>query len=191
MTPCPIYMDVGGHLARLAAKQHQVIFGRRGSGKSCLLVHYHRLVSRKAEPAALSIYIEADEVKTLPYPDLLIRLLLKIGEGIIGESRRGVLFWRKGPASLRSETRALRTLLDEAETARISREVTRRTESQIGAGVKQGAELTASIGAEEGLREVAEFTSSKVETLERHLSDYKAALKNAIAELGVTHCSII
>jgi ABC-type lipoprotein export system ATPase subunit len=63
----PVYIDIGGHLARLASKQHQVIFGRRGSGKSCLLVHYHR---SKKEPRALSIYTNADEVKTLPYPDL-------------------------------------------------------------------------------------------------------------------------
>jgi hypothetical protein len=36
----PVYVDVGGHLSRVRSKQHQVIFGRRGSGKSCLLIHF-------------------------------------------------------------------------------------------------------------------------------------------------------
>lgn len=36
----PIYVDVGNNLARIGSPQHQVIFGRRGSGKSCLMVHY-------------------------------------------------------------------------------------------------------------------------------------------------------
>lgn len=42
----PIYVDIDDHLARMSAKQHQVVFGRRGSGKSCLLVHYHRTVAK-------------------------------------------------------------------------------------------------------------------------------------------------
>ena len=32
----PIYVDTAGHLSRVGAPQHQIIFGRRGSGKSCL-----------------------------------------------------------------------------------------------------------------------------------------------------------
>ena len=34
------YVDIGDNLARIGAQQHQVIFGRRGSGKSCLLMQY-------------------------------------------------------------------------------------------------------------------------------------------------------
>lgn len=29
----PIYVDIGGNLERVRSKQHQLIFGRRGSGK--------------------------------------------------------------------------------------------------------------------------------------------------------------
>jgi hypothetical protein len=36
----PVYVDLGGNLGRISAPQHQVIFGRRGSGKSCLFIHY-------------------------------------------------------------------------------------------------------------------------------------------------------
>ncbi len=59
----PIYVDVADHIARLAAKQHQVVFGRRGSRKSCLMVHYHRVCARPDN--VLSVYIDADEIKSL------------------------------------------------------------------------------------------------------------------------------
>src|SRR4051794_29844042 len=75
----PVYVQVGDHLARVESDQHQVIFGRRGSGKSCLLVHYHR---HRARRRGFSVYVSADEIKTLAYPDVLVRLLLIIFKGI-------------------------------------------------------------------------------------------------------------
>jgi hypothetical protein len=54
----PIYVDIGGHLSRVGSPQIQVIFGRRGSGKSCLLVHFH---NKAASHDAYSAYIDADE----------------------------------------------------------------------------------------------------------------------------------
>lgn len=73
----PIYVDVGGHLSRIQSEQHQVIFGRRGSGKSCLLVHYLKTIGENK-----AIYILADEYKRLTYPDILIRLLIGVLEAI-------------------------------------------------------------------------------------------------------------
>src|SRR4051812_37200685 len=72
----PVYVDVSDHLDRVALDQHQIIFGRRGSGKSCLLIYFRRAVAprRKVHTA----YVMADTIKTLEYPDVLIRLLLGI-----------------------------------------------------------------------------------------------------------------
>ncbi len=75
----PIYVDVGDNLARLGAPQHQVIFGRRGSGKSCLLVEY---LAGTPMDTVTPIYILADEFKRLAYPDILIRLLVEILEAM-------------------------------------------------------------------------------------------------------------
>src|SRR3954453_9774971 len=72
----PVYVDVGGNLPRITAKQHQVIFGRRGSGKTSLLVHFHRAIAPRKK--IKTIYIETDEIKRLTYPDILIRVLLTI-----------------------------------------------------------------------------------------------------------------
>src|SRR5438105_14021479 len=75
----PIYVDVSGNLARLGAPQHQIIFGRRGSGKSCLLVEYLKTVPKHD---IAPIYVLADEFKRLAYPDILIRLLVEILEAL-------------------------------------------------------------------------------------------------------------
>ena len=82
----PIYVDLGGNLQRFSSAQHQVVFGRRGSGKSCLQVHF--LCKAKAEKTSLAIYIGADEIKTLGFPDVLIRLLLSLFESVPGSKGR-------------------------------------------------------------------------------------------------------
>lgn len=70
-----VYVDIQGRLNRVASAQHQVIFGRRGSGKSSLLVSLHQ---QAPELGLLSIYLNADRYKKLSYPDMLIRLLLSL-----------------------------------------------------------------------------------------------------------------
>lgn len=71
----PEYIDIAGHLNRVWSRQHQIIFGRRGSGKSCLLVHAHR--NARIIPV-LSVYLSVDVIKKLTFPDILIRLLLTL-----------------------------------------------------------------------------------------------------------------
>ena len=117
----PVYVDVAGHLSRIAAKQHQILFGRRGSGKSCLLVHFHREAAKNDR--VLSVYVNADDVKTLPYPDLLIRLLLSIGEGL---NKRTTRWWQRlpivGSSGLSKHLKELRSLLDKPEFTKVAEE---------------------------------------------------------------------
>ncbi len=187
----PLYVPISDHLERLKAKQHQIIFGRRGSGKSCLLVHYHR--SEKKSEGVLSLYIEADEIKTLPYPDLLIRLLLSIGEQFRSASHGAIArLFRLESGRLRRELRALRALLDEAEVAEVSREVGGKSSSSTGLRVGAGgAVLDAGHSAEEATHKTTAFTERKIENLERHLQDYKAALVNALRKSRFRHVAII
>jgi len=77
----PLYVDLANNLERIEAAQHQVIFGRRGSGKSCLLIHYLNH-ARYREERVLPLYILADEYKKLTYPDILIQLLIHITEDL-------------------------------------------------------------------------------------------------------------
>lgn len=187
----PIYVDIGNHLTRLVAKQHQIIFGRRGSGKSCLLVHYHR--TRVKHEGVFTVYIEADEVKMLPYPDLLMRLLLSIGEGLrSATSTRIDRLLRRGSQRLGDELKVLRTLLDEAQVAQVSREVSGKSSASAGVCLgPSGTTVSAELSGEEAARRTTEFTARKIETLERHLQDYKSALVDAMAKSRFEHAAVI
>jgi hypothetical protein len=114
----PVYVDMGGNLDRVASAQHQVIFGRRGSGKSCLLVHFHRQVAEAR--GVFSIYLDADEIKRLGYPDVLIRLLLTLTEKLPGKRRRGPFKRFRKPTALEAQAAELRRLLDLADESDVT-----------------------------------------------------------------------
>jgi hypothetical protein len=175
----PIYVDLGGHLERIASDQHQVIFGRRGSGKSCLLVHYHR----RARPGTtLSIYVSADEVKRLGYPDLLIRLLMMLLSGF-GGSRigrmRGIVPFLRTQAQRR--VAELSALLDRAERADVTEQQERARETTMGGSAGGGGgSLTGGYRRGTTEQRTSAFVEEKLDALERHLQDYKETLRDAV-----------
>ncbi|MCD6726998.1 MAG: hypothetical protein LT070_07130 [Solirubrobacteraceae bacterium] len=173
----PLYIDLANNLDRVAAPQHQVVFGRRGSGKSCLLVHFHRKIAIKKR--ILSLYIDSDEIKRLGYPDLLIRMLLTITEQLPAKHRR--FKWLGKPTPVGAQVAELRGLLDMAESSEVTKDDRAKRESkadaQIGArGIKtQIGETTSQESAI-----VSKFKAEKLDTLERHLQDYKSVIKDAL-----------
>jgi hypothetical protein len=187
----PVYVDIGGNLERVRASQHQVIFGRRGSGKTCLLVHF---ANRAAEAGILTIYIDADEIKRLGYPDVLIRLLLNLTEQLPGK-RRGALAkrfpWLR-PTALEAQAGELRGLLDMAEASDVVAEQHRTSNRETGASIgRDGA--SAKFGKTEGTGEdrTSTFKERKLETLERHLQDYKRVIQEAFRATGMKSGAVI
>ena len=175
----PVYVDVGGNLKRIRAPQHQVVYGRRGSGKSCLFVHYHRKVAQT--DGVFSIYINCDEIKSLSYPDLLIRLLIHILEGLPSEQRR---LWRLRTRSkkVNAALSRLRELLDLAEDAQV-REEQRSSETQgfeasLSASALPAVASTRSTHVTNG--RISIFRQRKLEEINRHLLDYKTVLMEAL-----------
>jgi energy-coupling factor transporter ATP-binding protein EcfA2 len=173
----PIYVDVSGNLGRIQAAQHQIIFGRRGSGKSCLLVHFHRAIAPKT--STLSVYLDSDELKRLGYPDALIRLLLRITEDVAQAAQGRIsrlLRLRRSP--LWEQARKLRSLLDLAEesdvTYQVQRDDTLGADGAIGTG-------SARAGVNTSTRRIEGTTSSfkarKLEALERSFPDFKRTLQ--------------
>lgn len=63
-----------GILDRAKSRRHQIVFGRRGSGKSSLLskIYADQLVARK--PSAL---VDLEAFKGHSYPDVLVSVLIK------------------------------------------------------------------------------------------------------------------
>jgi hypothetical protein len=172
----PVYVEVGDHLERVKADQHQIVFGRRGSGKSCLLVHFHR---HRARDRGFSVYMSADEVKTLSYPDVLIRLLLVVLRAI--PVRRSLIdrMLRRGPLS--EEIRNLRGLLDRADTAWVKEDTARTDDARIEASGTAGpAELKIGGGRTESHARASEYREEKLDYLERHLRDFKEGIVQAL-----------
>lgn len=168
----PIYVEIGDNLTRFASAQQQVLFGRRGSGKSCLLVHWLRISERDKQ--VLAVYIGMDELKRLGFPDVLIRLLLTIFQSLPG-AKKSLFSW--GSTPLRDVVAELATLLDQPESAEVSTRDThgKTGESGVSAKASRGeASIKTSKSTE---REVLKrFTGAKLDHLERHLQDYKKVL---------------
>lgn len=166
----PIYVDFGGGFQRFSSQQHQVLFGRRGSGKSCLLIHF---MKENEKSKSKIIYIGIDEIKKLGFPDILIRLLLSIFEEMPRAEKKKWVPWS---SPLQKTVRELRLLLDEPETAQTSR--TDSASSDAGAGFEGKSPISAKISRQRETETVKEFTSKKLDQIERHLQDYKKVLKS-------------
>jgi hypothetical protein len=171
----PVYVDIRGHLQRIAAPQHQVVFGRRGSGKSCLLIHYHR--HAKNQFKNLSIYVQSDEIKTLPYPDLLIRLLLTAFEAL-GRGRRGVVSrFRRPSKPLQPHVEDLRSLLDVPLTSSVEEGTAWSDTNRVEASARtRGLGAAAGSATRDSGHHTARFREEKLDALQRHLQDFKSAL---------------
>src|SRR5690625_1932006 len=68
------YLDPKGHIERLQYKQNQIVFGRRGSGKSLLL---KSLRSSKREDC-IHILVNLEDFKDISFPNSIIQVLKKI-----------------------------------------------------------------------------------------------------------------
>jgi hypothetical protein len=64
-----------GIVGEAAARRHQFVFGRRGVGKSSLLRVVEKEVGAKGGPVA---FIDLETLRGVPYPDVLIRLLIEL-----------------------------------------------------------------------------------------------------------------
>jgi hypothetical protein len=170
----PDYVDVSGHLERFRSNQHQIVFGRRGSGKSCLFVHF--LNDRDSNNGILPIYIEGDEFKRLTYPDLLVRLLLKIFESM-PSANQSWRTWLGIPNSIQRNIKNLREILSQAEEAQVKQ--TDGTSSEHGVGVEKGPAKAHGRRANSHEKQ-SEFKEQKLDHLERYLSDYKKSLSEAL-----------
>jgi hypothetical protein len=189
----PVYVDVAENLERIALDQHQIVFGRRGTGKSCLLIFFRRKVA--GERNIHTIYINADTIKTLDYPDVLIRLLLAIFEGLPSRSRlnRAKRWLTRGKSESDEIIAELRALLalPSASKLRVTTAESETATTGAQAGVKQGP-VEAGVKTEDsGSRsreEVRESDEQKIRTVDARLGDYKAAIQeefdNAKCEYG-------
>jgi hypothetical protein len=181
----PVYVEVAGNLERVSLRQHQVIFGRRGSGKSCLLVYYRHKVAPSEN--VHSTYIVADSVKTLDYPDVLLRLLLAIFRGL---PKTPLLprVWKwltREQDPVGEVVKELEGLLSRPASAKLKVTEDRAAERSSSARLSAQAKGTAaSLGSDETRRqvtqEIRESDEEKIRTIENRLADYKTAIQGRL-----------
>ena len=131
-----------------------------------------------------TIYIEADEIKRLGYPDILIRLLLTITERV-GGRRRGWLarLLNRPKTPIERQEGELRDLLDLAEQRDVTEEDRDGAEQKVNAELKHGpAGFGVGSSASHASARTSVFKEQKLDALERHLSDYKQVLVEAPAQ---------
>jgi len=185
----PIYVELSNNLDRISSPQHQLLFGRRGSGKSCLMVHY--LNQAKAQHV-FPVYIQADTYKKLTYPDILIRVLIDINEAILnGQSLIKRTFNRK--SKLRKSIKELRDLLSSPSHAEVSQgsndSASETIEAEI--GKKDFGSSKGNVSKASSSSRTAQFKEQKLELFERQLQDHKMAIEEGIKDLSFDRACIL
>jgi len=116
-----------GVLDRAKSRRHQIVFGRRGSGKSSLLgkIYADQLVAR--QPSAL---VDLEAFKGHSYPDVLVSVLIKTFSEFAGWIDTAAVapttktsFW-KAFTQRRAEAPKLKKLDAEKLSARVRAEIT-------------------------------------------------------------------
>jgi hypothetical protein len=203
-----------GTLARALSSRHHLLFGRRGSGKTSLLLKARNELVMYRRPNA---FVDMEKFKGHSYPDVLISVLIEalqnfrlwLDEGAIAPASK-TSFWR------RLLGRPLRQPLNRSAAEKLSKEIEEHINelnellhAQDGADLetlrRQGATQTDSAQASGGLRTpVAEATGrltqesavesvdeireslrrSKTDFLHRHVIDYQALLRSLVELSG-------
>src|SRR6266702_2060435 len=175
-------------LPRAVARQHHLVFGRRGSGKSSLLHKAMNDLSLERRPVA---YIDLEAFKDHSYPDVLLSILIKIfGEyenwlktTAIRPSRPP--FNRKEALELAADLRScidrLTSKLYSADNIDIQSTIRREMEvsdqSEVGLQIGSSVSLSGRLGARQratGSQELQEaYRQSKIEYLYTHILEYQ------------------
>jgi hypothetical protein len=85
-----------GILEEASARRHQLVYGRRGVGKSTLL---HRVAAGGSDSGREVIFIDIETLRRRPYPDVLIELLKNLLEDLavpVPPSGEEMVRWRPG-----------------------------------------------------------------------------------------------
>jgi Cdc6-like AAA superfamily ATPase len=111
--PVP-YIDVVNVLSDAVARQNHAIFGRRGCGKTLLLHHSAKTLSKDLKP----IYLNCEDFKKHSFPNVLIELL----DALFGELEKHLTGWfgrkkrsRELVADIRRQLRELKQKEDRQE----------------------------------------------------------------------------
>ena len=176
-----------GHEDTLKSRQHHLISGRRGTGKSTLL---HVARAHLRESGAPVAVIDMEKFKNRPYPDVLIEILISLLDELRPKLRLKSLIV---DVRLRRKFMSTRRELDQMlrDPQAWSRQMSRSKSKSgvIGGGLKTragkgpveaGVEASGTAAGEETMRETAAFEVQKIRAL--------AAIGESVLRGTVTAC---
>ena len=188
-----------GIVEETAARRHQLVVGRRGVGKSMLLLNVVSAASKKGE---LAIYMDLESLRGIPYPDVLIRLVSELAESL-----RRHLRTEAGPFKAfgtRFRLRRLERQLDQLLAAPQTRETTIQIAEGLGHGVDiegavKGRTPFASAQLGGGFRRrkssstesAATFTQTKMEGLQAAVPEYRELLSRAVESMRAKRATLV
>jgi hypothetical protein len=191
-----------GVLAKAKSKRHNIIFGRRGSGKSSLLQKITADLTVDRTPIA---FVDLETFKQHSYPDVLLSVLIKsfaevkrwLDTAATSPSNK-TTFWQKifgsvptKPGFHRATTKALsddfgvmiaelNSLLLGADESKVKESTKDESGNDIKGGLSAklpgagvGAELSTSISKKASSETQSEYTSKKIEALHRNIMRYQ------------------
>ena len=181
-----------GHEDTLRARQHHLITGRRGTGKSTLLHVARAHLRDSGAPVAV---IDMEKYKNRPFPDVLIEILINL----LDELRPGVHVGKSlvRDLRLRRQFRASRKELEQMlrDPQAWNKQLTRSRgsgkslgasakagarASHAGAGVDVGAEASRASSSSDSLTESATYEEAKIERLQQLASRLSDELSNLV-----------
>lgn len=182
------YLDPKGHIERLDSKQNQIVFGRRGSGKSLLL---KSLKDKKTNVACLTINLE--DFKDISFPDSIIQVLTSLIFQLKSEvyNKRSILqpvTWLKGKRITNQYSLLLKSLKDRLIQPDVFDEaIKEKVGNKIGGKAKSGfGKSEASMSAEisEEIEKSRAFKIDKLNVLKNELPQFKHLIESTSEYLG-------
>jgi hypothetical protein len=176
------YIDAGGVLALVRAKQNHVVFGRRGCGKTLLL----RTSRTDLKPTTKVVYLNCEEFKHHTFPNVLIEILDAVFLEL--ETKRRSWFGGKKAlaktiADIRKDLEQYRLSPDE-QVAAIKALEQHSTSMNRNAGINAkaaplgaGASFAEVIGSNSEIEKQYTVVQSKIDDLHRFLPSAKRKLK--------------
>lgn len=189
-----------GIVEQVAADWHHFVVGRRGVGKSMLLLNVAKHAARIGQPA---VYIDIETLRDNPYPDVLVRLLIELttelDRKLRGHRWPSVTRFRARRRLKRLRTR-LETLLRDPQQAnyRVADSAAARRHRRRGGrgdvAVPEGtvplARIAGSVSTERDRSEIKEagrdasFTRTKLEGLQAEATEFREVLREAVKATG-------
>lgn len=183
------YLDPKGHIERLNSKQNQVIFGRRGSGKSLLLKSL-----KETRPGVICLSINLEDFKDISFPNSIIQVLKSLINQLNKEVKGNFNFfgnfkkWNRSRAIRKRYTKLLKSLQDRLNQPDLYDEaITQRKGSKLGGDLKSGYGPTkGSLNTEltEEVETSKSFKIDKLNVLKNELPELKELLNETCLLLG-------